>query len=128
MSFILNRPITIATFYDAQEGMLVKALLEANGFTCYTMDEYTVQNYSKLYSLPFGGVKIQVDEEDVEAAVQWLQENGYMKDDEETESSFEKKVNTALNTASKKWTGEKIITTTFWFLIGLLVVFILFIT
>ena len=57
---------TIAQPDNVQEALFFKSLLESNGITAYVPDEYTAQNLPPM--LLSGGVKVQVEDEDAEAA------------------------------------------------------------
>lgn len=57
---------TIAQSDNVQEALFFKSLLESNGITAYLPDEFTAQNLPPI--LLSGGVKVQVEDEDAEAA------------------------------------------------------------
>lgn len=57
---------TIASPDNVQEALFFKSLLESNGITAYLPDEYTSQNLPPI--LLSGGVKVQVEDEDADAA------------------------------------------------------------
>ena len=63
--------ITVATFSKPEEAHLLRMRLEAGGVTAFVQDEYMVQ-MDWLYSNAIGGVRIQIAEEDVEAAKEIL--------------------------------------------------------
>jgi len=63
-----NQLITVATFSQPMEAHVLKGRLEAEGITAYLLDENIV-SINILYSNAVGGVKVQVDEADVEAAL-----------------------------------------------------------
>ncbi|MCX6312649.1 MAG: DUF2007 domain-containing protein [Bacteroidetes bacterium] len=69
--------ITIATFNYAHETVIPKAKLESEGILCFVKDEFT------MYLQPFfastsGGIKLQVNHEDAEEAIQILKDAGYL--------------------------------------------------
>ena len=66
---------------------IVKGRLEADGIQCFALDEYTIQAKPGL-SDAYGGVKLQVREEDAEKAIQILKGYGYFKEENETPSKF----------------------------------------
>ena len=59
--------VTIATFSKVEEAHLLRMRLEAGGIPAYLRDENTIQ-IDWLYSNALGGVRVQVAEEDVDAA------------------------------------------------------------
>ena len=59
--------ITIATFSKPEEAHLLRMQLEAGGVDAYIQDENTVQ-MNWLYSNAIGGVRVQIGEQDLEAA------------------------------------------------------------
>jgi rubredoxin len=63
--------ITVATFSKPEEAHLLRMRLEAGGVTAFVQDEYMVQ-MDWLYSNAIGGVRVQIAEEDVEAAKEIL--------------------------------------------------------
>lgn len=59
--------ITVATFSKPEEAHLLRSQLESAGIAAFVKDEITVQTYW-LYSNAIGGVRVQIDEADMEAA------------------------------------------------------------
>ena len=57
---------TIAQPDNVQEALFFKSLLASNGITAYLPDEFTSQNL--LPMMLSSGVKVQVEDEDAEAA------------------------------------------------------------
>jgi hypothetical protein len=57
---------TIAQSDNVQEALFFKSLLESNGIKAYLPDEFTAQNL--LPMMLSSGVKVQVEDEDAEAA------------------------------------------------------------
>ena len=71
--------ITIATYPNISELAIAKGRLEADGIACFVQDELTVQVYN-FYEQAVGGVKLQVNEDDVETARRILIESGLLAD------------------------------------------------
>ena len=71
---------------------IVKGRLETDGIQCFALDEYTIQAKPGL-SDAYGGVKLQVREEDAEKAIRILKEYGYFKEETETPSRFTDSIN-----------------------------------
>jgi hypothetical protein len=71
------RFITVYTCTYPHEASLIRSLLEANGIKCFVPDENTV-NVNPFYSLAIGGLRIQVDETDVENALKLLKDHEYI--------------------------------------------------
>jgi len=59
--------ITIATFSKVEEAHLLRMRLEDAGVSAYLRDENTIQ-IDWLYSNALGGVRVDVADEDVDAA------------------------------------------------------------
>jgi len=59
--------VTIATFSKVEEAHLLRMRLEDAGIPAYLRDENTIQ-IDWLYSNALGGVRVEVAEEDVDAA------------------------------------------------------------
>ncbi len=62
---------TTATFSKPEEAHLFRTRLEAAGIPAYVQDEHFIQ-MNWLYSNAIGGVRVQIAEEDVEAAQEFL--------------------------------------------------------
>ena len=62
---------TIATFSKPEEAHLFRTRLEAAGIPAYVQDEHFIQ-MDWLYSNAIGGVRVQIADEDVEAAREFL--------------------------------------------------------
>ncbi len=72
--------ITIATFSKPEEAHLLRMRLEAGGIPAFVQDENTVQ-MNWLYSNAIGGVRVQINEEDVPKAKEVLvQESPVLED------------------------------------------------
>jgi hypothetical protein len=65
--------VTIRSFEYPLEVTLLKGMLEEVGIPVYIKDEFTIL-MNPLYSNAIGGIKVQVLEEDVEKAMQVLQD------------------------------------------------------
>jgi hypothetical protein len=61
----------VATFNDSGEAYLLRAHLEGSGLTVFVRDDHTVSGDLGL-SNAFGGVKVEVPDEDYAAAVELL--------------------------------------------------------
>lgn len=72
--------ITVGTFSKPEEAHLLRMRLEAGGVAAFIQDENMVQ-MDWLYSNAIGGVRVQIAEEDVDAAKEILQ-NVYVPDGE----------------------------------------------
>jgi len=59
--------VTVATFLKVEDAHLLRMRLEAGGIPAYLRDENTIQ-WDWLYSNMLGGVKVDVADEDVDAA------------------------------------------------------------
>ena len=62
---------TIATFSKPEEAHLFRTRLEAVGIPAYVQDEHFVQ-MDWFYSNAIGGVRVQIADEDVDAAKEFL--------------------------------------------------------
>jgi Putative prokaryotic signal transducing protein len=71
--------VTVLTMSYPQQLYIIKGRLESEGIECFLKDELTVQS-NNLWSNAVGGVKLQVQKQDVEKAVTLLTELGYIKD------------------------------------------------
>jgi hypothetical protein len=63
--------ITIATFSKPEEAHLFRTRLQAAGIPAYVQDEHLIQ-MDWLYSNAVGGVRVQIADEDIEAAREFL--------------------------------------------------------
>jgi len=72
--------VTVLTVQYPQQLWIIKGRLESEGIQCFVKDELTVQAYN-LYSNAVGGVKLQVQKQDVERAVEILTDLGYIKEE-----------------------------------------------
>jgi hypothetical protein len=84
---------TLTTFTFPSELAVAKTKLESEGIECRVLDEHTVQVHNFL-SQAIGGVRLQVDESNLEKAWVILEENGLVAIRKKTElSKVEKIVN-----------------------------------
>lgn len=83
----MNKLITIRTFSNSIDFEMAKTYLESMGISCYDKDEITNRAYLSNVN---GGVKLQVEEEQMEEAVKLLIDGGYLKT-EDLEASPEMK-------------------------------------
>ena len=60
--------VTVARFGDIQEAVRLKMALEAQGISAFIPDEYTAYNAPPRFLTSPSGVRVQVDEQDVEVA------------------------------------------------------------
>ena len=65
---------TVATFDTIIDAHIAMGRLETVGIACSLMDEHLVQT-DMLYSPALGGIKLQVNQKDVERACQALAED-----------------------------------------------------
>lgn len=65
--------VTIAVFQYTQEATVAQTLLDAAGIPYYLKDALTVE-MDPFFSNAIGGVKLQVNEEDVDAAMEVLKD------------------------------------------------------
>ena len=74
--------ITLRTFDFPEEAHLLRTHLEAGGFQVFIADEFMVGNYWP-WSYAVHGIKVQVAEEDFEAARRFLVEDAALAESEE---------------------------------------------
>lgn len=70
--------ITVAECTSVDEAQLLRSMLEANGIAATLPDEFTSQNLPPI--MLSCGVKVQVAEEDAEAALALIAESGTSPD------------------------------------------------
>jgi len=73
--------VTVLTRPYPQELYVIKSRLESDGIECFLKDELTVQS-NNFWSNAVGGVKLQVQEQDVKQAIELLKELGYIKEEQ----------------------------------------------
>jgi hypothetical protein len=61
------RLVTVATFHDQMEFLLARARLESAGIECFAQDENMLR-IAGFHAHVFGGIKLQVEEAEAEAA------------------------------------------------------------
>jgi hypothetical protein len=82
--------ITIATFSQVVEAHLSEGRPESEGIECFIADEHTI-TMNWLYSNTIGGIKLQVQQSDVERAIEILGEEPVSTDSmEDTVSEDDK--------------------------------------
>lgn len=59
--------ITIKTFENAVDAHILRTKLESEGIECFIFDENTV-SLNPLYNVAVGGVKLKIDEKDLDKA------------------------------------------------------------
>lgn len=65
--------LPIRAYFDVAEAYIVKGRLEDEGITCYIRDEH-ILSVNPLYNSALGGIKLCVQESDVESAMKILAE------------------------------------------------------
>lgn len=70
--------VTIISFEFPHQAHLAKVILESEEIEVEILDELTVQ-VNNFYSNAIGGVKVQVDEKDVDKALKILVDAGYLE-------------------------------------------------
>ncbi len=71
--------ITVLTFTHPNDLIFIRGRLEAEGIECFVQGELTSQ-IRPFMSNAFGGIELQVKENDLEKAVEILKEYGYVQD------------------------------------------------
>lgn len=69
--------VTIKSSENYNHLAIAKTYLEDNGISCTFQDEYTSQVYSNTNVV--GGIKLQVQEEDAQRAIELLIEGGFAR-------------------------------------------------
>jgi hypothetical protein len=87
----MKPPVTILTFSDPVEVAILRGRMEAEGIPCFVQDELTAQ-LAFFVSDAIGGIKLQVREEDVERAVAFLHQQGYIEEEDFLPSPLEMKL------------------------------------
>ena len=82
--------VTVKIFSQVPDAGLVRSYLESEGIPTFLKDEITTHIYGGASM--FGGIKLQVREEDAEHAIQKLKEGGYLNDNDLEPSSFNNKL------------------------------------
>lgn len=68
-----GRLVTVATFDYLSQAEVYRLILEQNDIPCVLTDSNLISRINIFYSNAIGGIKVQVDEADVDAAVELLQ-------------------------------------------------------
>ena len=71
----MDKIVEIARFQNQAEAFMLRSLLESEGIECYLKDEIINQMYGGF--VDFGGIKVQVMEDQVPHAMDVMQANGY---------------------------------------------------
>ena len=71
----MDKMVEIARFQNQAEAFMLRSLLESEGIECYLKDEIIYQMYGGF--VDFGGIKVQVMEDQVPHAMDVMQANGY---------------------------------------------------
>lgn len=66
--------VTVATFPFAPQAYFAKTLLDSAEIECFVLDDNVNRMFGAMLTPVFGGVKLQVREEDAEAAGEILDE------------------------------------------------------
>lgn len=78
----MSKFVTVAVFQYPHEAYVVAGRIESEGIEVFLKDEHTVQVHNFL-SNAIGGVKLQVQEQDLDVVIPMLKEEGlYELDDE----------------------------------------------
>lgn len=73
----MSQLITVRTFSSSMDSEMVRSYLESLGVKCYIKDEFINRAYVPNVA---GGVKLQVEEEDLETAIMLLKDGGYLSE------------------------------------------------
>ncbi|MFV0271495.1 MAG: DUF2007 domain-containing protein [Macellibacteroides fermentans] len=71
----MDKMVEIARFQNQAEAFMLRSLLESEGIECYLKDEIINQMYGGF--VDFGGIKVQIMEDQVPHAMDIMQANGY---------------------------------------------------
>lgn len=71
----MSQLITIRTFSSSIDSEMVRSYLESLGVNCYIKDEFINRAYVPNLT---GGIKLQVEEENLETAIALLKDGGYL--------------------------------------------------
>lgn len=71
----MDKMVEIVRFQNQAEAFMLRSLLESEGIECYLKDEIINQMYGGF--VDFGGIKVQVMEDQVPHAMDVMQANGY---------------------------------------------------
>lgn len=73
----MNQLIEIARFQTQSEADTARCLLESEGIQCFFKDELMSQVYGNIGA--FGGIKLEVPQEDLPLALEVIKKGGYEK-------------------------------------------------
>ena len=90
----MNQLITVRTFSSSIDSEMVRSYLESLGVKCYIKNESINKAYIPSVA---GGVMLQVEEEDLETAIELLKDGGYLSDKDLEPSSEYKFIEKILN-------------------------------
>ncbi|MDR1516910.1 MAG: DUF2007 domain-containing protein [Dysgonamonadaceae bacterium] len=79
----MDELITVKTFTYPHEAYILQSRLESDGISTFLKDEMTVL-VNNFYSNAVGGVKLQVQDKDVETALAIIESSEKARDDEKT--------------------------------------------
>ena len=71
----MDKMVEIARFQNQAEAFMLRSLLESEGIECYLKDEIINQMYGGF--VDFGGIKVQILEDQVPHAMDVMKANGY---------------------------------------------------
>ena len=71
----MDKMVEIARFQNQAEAFMLRSLLESEGIECYLKDEIINQMYGGF--VDFGGIKVQIVEDQVPHAMDVMKANGY---------------------------------------------------
>lgn len=83
--------ITIATFVFPSEMFIARSKLESEGIQCRVLDELTIQSHNFI-SQAVGGIKLQVESDDILRANSLMLEGGFITSTEDDPTYLQKKV------------------------------------
>ncbi|HEU0226920.1 MAG TPA: DUF2007 domain-containing protein [Arachidicoccus soli] len=74
----MTKYTTVYTSMSLPEIYLIKGKFESEGIVCFTKDELITQTAPYISSIT-NGIQLQVADDDIDKAVQILQESGYLQ-------------------------------------------------
>lgn len=100
--------ITVISFTYPHEAHLAKASLESEGIEVRIKDEFTAQVHN-FYSNAIGGVKLQVQKEEVEKALLVLKSKGYILESDRPKDSTSFLTELDQLTSKLPWLGQLLV-------------------
>jgi len=91
--------VTIRTFENSADLDIVKSYLESFGIQCFIKDEFANRTYIPS---AVGGIKLQVQQSDLEKAVEHLLDGGFLTQEDLEPSTAIKWIDKLLNKFRKK--------------------------